>query len=182
MGLDTVELVLAIEEEFGIDIPDVDAETMVTVGDVYDWLRVRIATADPMTCLTQRIFYKLRRALVENYTLNRRAIEPDSRLTDLLPLAAIEEGWPFLQMFIDLKTPPFKVANEILGFRLSDKSLTMRELVDALIRINRESLTPYGDTEERIWQRLVNVFVRQLNVAPEEVRREASITRDLGAD
>ena len=32
-SLDTVELVMAFEEEFGIDIPDEDAEQMRTVGD-----------------------------------------------------------------------------------------------------------------------------------------------------
>ena len=32
-SLDTVELVMALEEEFGIEIPDEDAEKMSTVGD-----------------------------------------------------------------------------------------------------------------------------------------------------
>ena len=32
-SLDTVELVMAFEEEFGIDIPDEDAEQMRSVGD-----------------------------------------------------------------------------------------------------------------------------------------------------
>ena len=32
-SLDTVELVMAFEEEFGIDIPDEDAEKMSSVGD-----------------------------------------------------------------------------------------------------------------------------------------------------
>lgn len=182
MGLDSVELVMAIEEEFGLDIPDRDAEKMFTVGDVYNWLKIRIASADPVACLTQRVFYKLRRALIENYRLERHAIAPDTRLTDLLPLNVIEDGWPFLQMFIDLKTPPFKVANEFLGFRLTDQSLTMRELVESLIMINGRNMAPQRDSEEEIWNRLVRVFVRQANVRPEEVVPSASITRDLGID
>ena len=32
-SLDTVELVMAFEEEFGIEIPDDAAESIVTVGD-----------------------------------------------------------------------------------------------------------------------------------------------------
>lgn len=32
-SLDTVELVMAFEEEFGVEIPDDQAETIVTVGD-----------------------------------------------------------------------------------------------------------------------------------------------------
>ncbi len=37
-SLDTVELVMAFEEEFGIDIPDEDAEKMTTVGDATKYL------------------------------------------------------------------------------------------------------------------------------------------------
>ena len=38
-SLDTVELVMAFEEEFGIDIPDEDAERMRTVGEAVDYLK-----------------------------------------------------------------------------------------------------------------------------------------------
>ncbi len=38
-SLDTVELVMAFEEEFGVDIPDEDAEQMRTVGDAIRYLK-----------------------------------------------------------------------------------------------------------------------------------------------
>ncbi len=37
-SLDTVELVMALEEEFGIEIPDEDAEKMRTVGDAMRYI------------------------------------------------------------------------------------------------------------------------------------------------
>ncbi|MCX5715945.1 MAG: acyl carrier protein [Candidatus Omnitrophica bacterium] len=37
-SLDTVELVMALEEEFGIEIPDEDAEKMVSVGDAVKYI------------------------------------------------------------------------------------------------------------------------------------------------
>jgi acyl carrier protein len=37
-SLDTVELVMAFEEEFGIEIPDEDAEKMQTVGDAIKYI------------------------------------------------------------------------------------------------------------------------------------------------
>jgi acyl carrier protein len=37
-SLDTVELVMAFEEEFGVEIPDDQAETIVTVGDAIKYL------------------------------------------------------------------------------------------------------------------------------------------------
>ena len=38
-SLDIVELVMAMEEEFGLDIPDQDAEGLKTVGDVLKYLK-----------------------------------------------------------------------------------------------------------------------------------------------
>ncbi len=37
-SLDTVELVMAFEEEFGVEIPDDAAETILTVGDAVSFL------------------------------------------------------------------------------------------------------------------------------------------------
>ena len=41
-SLDIVELIMALEEEFDIEIPDADAEKVVTVGDVVDYLKDNI--------------------------------------------------------------------------------------------------------------------------------------------
>ncbi|NCC53458.1 MAG: acyl carrier protein [Spartobacteria bacterium] len=38
-SLDTVELVMAFEEQFGAEIPDEDAEKLTTVGGVIDYLK-----------------------------------------------------------------------------------------------------------------------------------------------
>lgn len=38
-SLDLVELVMAFEEEFGLEIPDQDAETMKSVGDALSYLK-----------------------------------------------------------------------------------------------------------------------------------------------
>ena len=41
-SLDIVELVMALEETFDIEIPDADAEKVATVGDVVDYLKENI--------------------------------------------------------------------------------------------------------------------------------------------
>ena len=38
-SLDIVELIMALEEEFDTEIPDSDAEKVVTVGDVVDYIK-----------------------------------------------------------------------------------------------------------------------------------------------
>jgi acyl carrier protein len=42
-SLDTVELVMALEEEFGIEIPDEDAEKMATVGEAIKYIEEKSA-------------------------------------------------------------------------------------------------------------------------------------------
>jgi acyl carrier protein len=41
-SLDTVELVMALEEEFDLEIPDEDAEKMKTVQDALDYLKKHV--------------------------------------------------------------------------------------------------------------------------------------------
>jgi acyl carrier protein len=42
-SLDTVELVMAFEEEFGMEIPDEDAEKLQSVGDAIDYIQANAA-------------------------------------------------------------------------------------------------------------------------------------------
>jgi acyl carrier protein len=41
-SLDTVEVVMALEEEFGIEIPDEDAEKITTVGEVVKYIDEKV--------------------------------------------------------------------------------------------------------------------------------------------
>ena len=41
-SLDLFELVMALEEEFDIEIPDTDAEKVVTVGDVVEYIKENV--------------------------------------------------------------------------------------------------------------------------------------------
>ena len=44
LGADSlVELIMALEEEFDMEIPDADAEKIVTVGDVVEYIREHVA-------------------------------------------------------------------------------------------------------------------------------------------
>ena len=41
-SLDVVELIMGLENEFDLEIPDEDAETITTVGDVVEYIRDRV--------------------------------------------------------------------------------------------------------------------------------------------
>ena len=40
-SLDVVELVMALEEEFGIEVPDADVENIRTIGDIVTYIGAR---------------------------------------------------------------------------------------------------------------------------------------------
>ena len=41
-SLDTVELIMQFEEEFGIEIPDEDAEGLLSVGEAVDYINQKL--------------------------------------------------------------------------------------------------------------------------------------------
>jgi hypothetical protein len=45
MGLDIVQLVMALEEEFGLRLPDEELKRVRTVGELYDYIGRQLAPA-----------------------------------------------------------------------------------------------------------------------------------------
>ena len=87
MGLDTVELVMAFEDEFGIDIPDEPASRMLTVDDTVRYVVARLVEkpAPAGVCQTARSFYRLRRELMNRFDTPRAAVRPDAAIGQLVP-------------------------------------------------------------------------------------------------
>lgn len=180
-GLDTVELVMAIEEEFGLEIPNEVAERLTTVGETYEYLRSQLEKTDSEECFSQKLFYKLRRALIKNFNLQRREITPETVVSDLVPLTELEEGWAFLRLYIDHEMPRFKTPDFGLFYTVTGRALTMREMVFAMMGLNRYKTDFTKSSEAEVWNRLVDVIRAQLNVNVDEIVYNASFTKDLGA-
>jgi acyl carrier protein len=54
MGLDTVDLIHKIEEHFKLPIPDQEAEKMVTIRDIHNYL-YKIADSDSKSLIEQEL-------------------------------------------------------------------------------------------------------------------------------
>ena len=77
MGLDSVELIIEVEEKFQIQIPDIEAENINTVGDLHQCILTKVERNELNRCSTQKIFYQLRRELSENHDIPFEKIKPD---------------------------------------------------------------------------------------------------------
>ncbi|MBP6014991.1 MAG: acyl carrier protein [Alphaproteobacteria bacterium] len=97
MGLDTVELVMAFEEAFEIDIADEAAERMFTVRDVIGYVYSRVEHSDTLICLSQRAFYRLRRSVQETLGVERSLVRPATSWETLLPVEHRQERWRHLK-------------------------------------------------------------------------------------
>jgi hypothetical protein len=87
MGLDTVELILAWEESFGISISEADAQTMFTTRQVTERIFEKVRLGDRPEdhgCLSLRAFFRLRKEL-EAAEVSKHIVKPDAKLSDLLP-------------------------------------------------------------------------------------------------
>ncbi|MBW3570665.1 MAG: acyl carrier protein [Gemmatimonadetes bacterium] len=93
MGLDSVELVMAFEEAFDLPIPDEEAARLATPRMVVDYVFARVPTEPAGGCLTQRIFYQLRRGMRANAG-HTGALAPATPLRDLTN----RRRWPELWM------------------------------------------------------------------------------------
>ena len=97
MGLDGVEFVMAVEEAFGLAIPDADAQALITPGHVVQYLEARLDPGNgSLACLEQRAFHALRRAGMAVLHRPRAAFRPDTRWEDVLPPRRRRRTWKLL--------------------------------------------------------------------------------------
>lgn len=108
MGLDTVELVMTIEESFDIQIPDVHAEKMRTVGDVYDYILAAKQANQTQrgACLTAATFYKIRRELCPLLDVAPNSLRPRTDITTVIPASQRRWIWQELRQRLHVLMPP----------------------------------------------------------------------------
>jgi len=86
MGLDSVELVLAWEDSFGISISDAEAEKMFTIRRVVEGIfsKIRSDLPEDCGCLSMRAFFRLRKAF-QAEGVPREDVRPEAKVKSFLP-------------------------------------------------------------------------------------------------
>lgn len=105
MGLDTVELIMGIEDEFGIIIPDEDVENLQTMQEAHNYIFNQLRTRPIFPCPNQHAFYQLRKALLEIGNFSRSSIRPDSKTRQFLPEHYPYRFWKELKKQTDCTFP-----------------------------------------------------------------------------
>ncbi len=113
MGLELVEIVMDVENEFGVSIEDADAYHLTTPQHVANYLYKRVRTSQSSPCPSQMGFYLLRKALCENFSFQRNEISPKTRFDELFQ-ENVRSQWQKLWNFMQVETIPRLQRNKAL--------------------------------------------------------------------
>ena len=105
MGLDLVEVVMEVEDAFGISISDEDVPTLETVGSLHEYVSKRLGKRLKTPCLTAVAFYRLRRSLMSILGVSRDKLRPSTDLRLLIPVRNRRAVWRRLQASLGLELP-----------------------------------------------------------------------------
>lgn len=79
MGLDSVELVIAVEGHFDIEIPDRKAQKLVTVGLLHSFIVSELQRLGRSTIDREAIFSELRGLICKQLSIKPERVVPDAR-------------------------------------------------------------------------------------------------------
>jgi acyl carrier protein len=79
MGLDTVELVLAVEDYFEITIPDAVAQTLFTVGDLHAFVVAELTRHGRFTGDSSCVYESLKELIVRQLGVRPDEVVPTAR-------------------------------------------------------------------------------------------------------
>ena len=128
-GFDPVEVVVSVEDCFGVSIPDRDAERILRPGELADYIASRISAMPDYAacrCISAASFYRARRILVNRFGLDPRTIRPQTGVEEILPQTSKErrERWRELSRALGVRLPALQHSNRFqsivgaIGFAL----------------------------------------------------------------
>lgn len=178
MGLDSVELVLAVEETFGISIPDGDASTLITPALLISYVQ-RAVSSKPVQrpCLSQRAFHRVRSSLCEVTEFSRSDIRLETRIDHLFPKSDRQQRWDTFAVVTGLRSLP----RLTLGRGTLFAPKLVRDIVSFEIGAMSETNRVTGDwTDQEVRSVVREIISEQLGI--KRFNDTDEFVRDLGVD
>ncbi|HEY7120338.1 MAG TPA: acyl carrier protein [Tepidisphaeraceae bacterium] len=181
MGLDTVELVMEIEDEFKIQMPDADAQLIQTVGQLHAYVCHRLRPRPVPSCPSARAFYHLRSTLLRHCPIPRSAVRPSALVCRLLPEDLRACCWPAIANQTGLRA--FYSFDHRSALRFPAVYTTLRDLVRRMSFPRPWSLPALdGDFERRTWETVRRIVSQQVGVRVDEIHSHTHFIHDLNTD
>jgi acyl carrier protein len=195
MGLDSVELVMEVEKYFGIQIPDPEAEKILTIQNMVDCVARHLSVSNNSPELRDTVVNKIQSILIK-FNLTDRPL----RLTDPFFLTLSPKNKSTWQLFInemgiDIPKPETteksnnnffdKIKSTFsMNYFYDWKEITLEQFASAICAKNCSILinsSAIKNTYE-IFVAVASITVDKIGVDYYEITPEKSFTNDLGVD
>ncbi len=178
MGLDSVELILAWEESFGITLSDAEAAHVFTTRQVTNLIYQKVRdTAKPEDtgCLSMRAYYRLRRSF-QREGINFDQIKATSKFSDILPRKDQRER--LNQVLITAGFDPLRR----MPFGLQFTFGRVKDYILDLVISHHSSLRTEGTSWSREQVREVVRSITKAQLAIVRLQDDSRFVQDLGMD
>jgi acyl carrier protein len=188
MGMELIAIVMDIEDEFGFQLPDADAERIHTIGQTVAYVIGRLREQAPIRsdhCPTSRAFYRLREQLRARFGVKRRVVTPASRIGELVRSRVQRFGWNDAAMASGLRPEHIGVFSNPFTPAFPPPQMTVRDLIYTRMGTSAKHQAFYLDNGEVnthiVWRRVQRIVSERLGVGVDELKWDTRFIEDLNA-
>jgi acyl carrier protein len=198
MGLDSVELLMEWEKAFAIEIPDKEAQQIVSVNDATDTIIAHIQLQPMEGCKSQKLFYQFRRYFEDKLNISKADFKPNIQLKEVLPFKDRKKLWREMQVSLECQLPDLVSADvdlepkpdlRIFGIHLSKiqpafSEHTIGDFIDYVFALNYQKLVSLPDAANRyeVQKVIIGITSDKMGIPVNEIKPESRFTYDLGID
>jgi len=195
MGLDSIELLMEVENYFKIQIPDTVAEKITTVQIMVDTIAIYLNITSDERKLQNEIFSKISDCILKTNTSASQIMMSDLISTYLSPIE--KDNWHTFQVLLGLDVPKPEIINTT-SKKFSDKlkklinwtpmydwkEITVENFTNAICANNYQTLLNQNNIicKHEIYIGVMGITADKIGVEYYEILPEKSFTSDLGID
>lgn len=194
MGLDSIELLVAVEKHFQISIPNKEAEKILTVDDFATCVSKHIHFNADAKCKSQCLFYYLRSYFRTTYDFSPQDFLPATDLGKIFPVNSRKERWEKLAEDFNIRLPDLeRNYSHILFERWFSmfakpqlqpeiESFTVRDLINWILSLNHKKLINLDHifSKEEITRIIIGIIDESCGIDVKEIKPSHTIVDDLG--
>ena len=113
MGMDTIEILMKVEDTFDIKIPDREAEKILTVGDFHDVVWRQLYSKSGERCKSQSLFYKLRQSVAQSFNFPAQQLQLGTSPNEVFPWQNRRQTYFAFAQSNNLKLPNLILASPL---------------------------------------------------------------------
>ena len=182
MGLEGVELIMAIEDRFCTSLPDTKTERFQTIGDVHNFLMARIQKQNSEFCPATAMFYPSRRILVDKFNVDRARVKPSASLGSLLDAESRKQFWRTIEVALSTQLPGLIRTGWLTWSPevFPPECSTVSQLVEQCIDLNQITVEFNSEDGEAVFAVLRQLVADVSGVDQSTLTPKTNFVNDLG--